>query len=439
MVSGTGVTKKINLHQSSRSRALLFVAVIAILAVAFIFADFDWYVSTYPAHTLSADETEARAAAGNPARRLAYSVIGLMGLILLAQSKTKHSDYLKLPLILIGTYFLFCFASVIWSDVPGLTVRRLLILGFCLLGIVGMIQRFSGEDLIQIALFIALAIVATGLLAEITNATFHPFAGDYRFAGTLHPNTQGGICAILVISAFSGLKRPDRGKFFYLAVFMAGLFFLLLTKSRTALLGCLFAIYVATLLSGSPGLRKILSVGLPFFFCLVAVYILLTGADIGGGLSQLLHLGRAVEDAELGSFSGRVPLWAGLMENVFERPFLGYGYNAFWTPDRIFVISSEFDWTVPNAHSVAIDVILNAGLLGGACYLFGYLLATLSVARRCIAIGTPATCFATAIAVFAVISACFESSFSEPKNFETFFALAAVGVILARPESTFDK
>jgi len=55
-----------------------------------------------------------------------------------------------------------------------------------------------------------------------------------------------------------------------------------------------------------------------------------------------------------------------VIEHIAQRPLLGYGYHGFWTPDRVYEMSLEQEWTVPNAHSTYLDVVLNTGLLGGA-------------------------------------------------------------------------
>lgn len=88
------------------------------------------------------------------------------------------------------------------------------------------------------------------------------------------------------------------------------------------------------------------------------------------------------------TFNGRTPIWSLLIDTVSKsRPWLGYGYGAFWTSDGgVHVILNTWasDLIIPesfNAHSVYLEIFANLGMLGvilyGIVYLTNFFQATI--------------------------------------------------------------
>lgn len=99
-----------------------------------------------------------------------------------------------------------------------------------------------------------------------------------------------------------------------------------------------------------------------------------------GGIIALLsiNLETAVVDI-LGKdleFNGRLPIWTLLLEKIFERPLLGYGYVGFWTSDESFYVLRN-TWangvvdsgTRFNSHNGYIEIALQLGLVGLSLYI----------------------------------------------------------------------
>jgi O-antigen ligase len=398
-----------------------------VLCVAFVSSDFDWYTSTYTFFTVSAEVDQARMDAGNPARRMAMATIGLLGATLVfLWPSPREGTFRSRTLYLLLAYIALCYASIVWSDIPTLTAKRLVIFGFCILGILGVARHMTAGDLMYMALAISLAFVAIGLLAEISLGSLRPLAGDYRFAGTLHPNGQATVCATLTIAALCIAKSANRAKVLYWFLFAAGFLLLVLTKSRNNLIGCCFAVYAASFLGGSSGLRKFLATGPPFAFCAALLTISLIGFDVGGALEKAMHMGRDTEFSDIGSMTGRVPLWKLMIEYISQQPLLGYGFQSFWTAERMMAISSELDWTVPNAHSAPIDTLLQVGLIGAICFGLGIFSCVGRLTHRCFISGTPDLIFALAMVLYALVTSVLESGFADPSRFHSFIAFSAL-------------
>lgn len=398
-----------------------------VLCAAFVASDFDWYTSTYPFFTVSAEVDQARMEAGNPARRMAMAAVGLLGVTLLLLSpRPRERNFCSRTQWLLGAYIAICFASIGWSDVPVLTAKRLVIFGLSIIGILGVVRHLSVDDLMYSALAIGFTFLSVGVLAEISLGSLQPFAGDYRFAGTVHPNGQATACATLSIAALCIANGQRRNKLLYWILFATGFLFLVLTKSRTSLAGCCFAIFAASFLGGTSGLRKFLAVAPPFVCCAAMLTVSFLGYDVGGELGQAASLGRDSEFSELGSFSGRLPLWKLLLEYVFQQPYLGYGYHSFWTAERMVAISSELYWTVPNAHSVPIDTLLQVGLIGAICFGLGILSGAGRLVRQCFINGTPASIFALSMVLYSMVTSLMESGSADPTRFHFFITVCAL-------------
>jgi exopolysaccharide production protein ExoQ len=79
------------------------------------------------------------------------------------------------------------------------------------------------------------------------------------------------------------------------------------------------------------------------------------------------------------TMTGRLPLWivAGVM--ALQRPWFGYGFDAFWLPDQTYTprIWHLLTWMPPQAHNGVLELWLELGIVGTVLFLvvFAYYLA----------------------------------------------------------------
>ena len=174
-------------------------------------------------------------AGSNWVKGAALSLIGLLGLYCLCRREGRRLQIEGLLPALMIFYLAWAAASLAWSIQPGMSARRLAVLMFCVLGALGFARQFQARDIAFMTVVILGAYLAVGIAAETALGTFRPWASGYRFAGTVHPNTQGGHLTVLCLASLclarsSGSSSARR----YWALFAVGLAFLLLTKSRTS-------------------------------------------------------------------------------------------------------------------------------------------------------------------------------------------------------------
>ncbi len=273
-------------------------------------------------------------------------------------------------LLLVGT----ALASVFWSADLGKTLDscrgllRIVLFGAYLT------TRYSLKEQMKIlawvfgigailSLAVALAIPSYGMAGRID----HPGALQGIFA---HKNILGyamAIGAILFLLTAIKDRKPN-----WLAWSGFGLTVVLtvLAYSSSALVSLLL------LLSLMP-VYQLVKQHYKLQVILLSMTCILAGSAaifIFGNLDTILVdiLGETVE------FNGRTPIWDLIVEKTLERPWLGYGYNAFWESDAgVYVIlhtwassdgAKEAVEKGFNAHSGYFEFLPQLGFLGISLY-----------------------------------------------------------------------
>ncbi|MFQ5730470.1 MAG: O-antigen ligase family protein [Planctomycetaceae bacterium] len=417
----------------------MFWLTLAVVFGAFFLADHDLSVSQSDAFTGTADEMEQQAAGGNALRRasfLAIAGLGVLGLLLPAYAERGqrgttgsgsddghrraepfaiHNPRTAIRpgvlALLIAALAGWCLLSVLWSDMPSMSLRRCIVAGCLLVGAVGIARQLSLRELVHLAWIIPAVWLAIGVSAEIRLGTFRPWSGEYRFSGTTHPNTQGLSLATMCFATFCLAREGRWKKRGYLVVCGIGLLFLVLTKSRTSFAGVLGALTLLLTMRTASGTKWSVGLFAVWSVATAALFVLLFNVDVGEQLTHLALMGRKEQSASL---TGRMPIWTVLADFVSQRPIVGYGYESFWTPDRIDAVSTELQWGIREAHSAYIDTVLSVGLVGAGLLLLTVFTGLRSAAQRYLKTGHPSFGFLFAVCVFGLINAFTESGMTMP-------------------------
>ncbi len=252
---------------------------ILVLGSVFFFVDHDLGISRYPQFAPWANSDEIIASGGNAVKGAALSLIGLLGLYFLMDKDGRKLHLRGITPALMLFFVAWAAISITWSIDPPLTARRVAVLCFYFIGALGIARQLSDRDLALAALVITTVYLAVGVAAELALGTFRPWAADYRFSGTLHPNYQGLHLMILCLAAFL-LAQVNPGacrRKWLIVLFALGFVFLLLTKSRTSLAGFLLAMSVLWFLQTTRFKRIMSVVGVSFVFLCGAVDLLAFG------------------------------------------------------------------------------------------------------------------------------------------------------------------
>ena len=297
--------------------------------------------------------------AGSGKRKAALFIFAAVGLVTFLSSKDRKINLRIVPVFLFLLLIGWALCSLLWSDNPPLTFKRLGVATCAVIGSAGCARLLKPREFLLVALFTFTAFISLSFLLDI-KAGARPWTGDYRFGGTLHPNVQASYCASLCIAAYClpvGLGKRWITKVF----FLFGLGFLFLTASRTGLFTILVALVFVFLLRLENRVRWIV---IYTFFATLALATIAYSSLNDGQRNQLtgaVLMGRTEQSKSL---SGRVPLWEELTTYAAERPFTGFGYDNFWTPNRIAAIMKSQRWAIQNSHNAYFDIVLQLGLIG---------------------------------------------------------------------------
>lgn len=392
-------------------RTLGLAGVMVFLLAAFAVIEHDTVFANAEIARIAEDEIRDnyidQLEAGNLLRQVALLSFGALGFCALLACRERPWNVqwrVAVPLLLLVTWTLL---SVGWSGQPTITSKRLVVLLCILFGCAGLARLYRPGELLLCSWLTTLAFILGALSIDVAMGGRPWEGGDYRFGGTLHPNAQAMYCGVLCLGAFT--QPIGFGKRWVLRLlFLFGAGLIVLTQSRTGLLSLVVAITLVWMLR-LPSLYKWAGIGL-LLSALATGFVLWN--SVGDGARA-----RTVDAALLGrteqskSLTGRVPLWEELIGYSSERPITGYGYEGFWTKNRIAAIMKSQNWTLQNAHNAYLEIVLQLGLVGLVLALWFLLGGVSALTEAYNLTREPGYAFAFGVVVFGMTNSLLESLF----------------------------
>ena len=262
--------------------------------------------------------------------------------------------------------------STLWSIDSGATLRRSVWLALSMAFGLYLAWRHDWKSLLNVLAggFIVLIAgsFALGLLApSIGRMTFeHPGAWSGLWT---HKNTLGGIMALgVAINAAAAIVTPERRKL-WIAFAIAAFMLVVLSTSKTALIASMLGV-------GMIGFCMIVRRGPVHMIAGLATasvaIVTITGIVLLAPDLLVAAIGRDL------TLTGRTDIWEASARFVEAKPWLGYGYYAFWLPDDgpAYWVRQAVAWQVASAHSSWLELALGVGRIGVALFAL-QLLATL--------------------------------------------------------------
>lgn len=220
--------------------------------------------------------------------------------------------------------------------------------------LVGLMRGFKISAFSSLA--IGLALPEIGIMGGIhTNGAL---IGIYP-----HRNVLAGVIAFGLVFAFAYprlLGRWALTKVAWLGLFSVVLF---MAGSSTAILAVFLAIStsIVVLALRNMGFR---SASLPF---VMGGLIIALGVAVA--VSQLPRITELL--GRTSTLSGRTTIWSGVLEAARDHPLLGAGWGAAWQEDVSVsaTVRAYTSYSVTDAHNGYLDVLVQLGFLGLACFL----------------------------------------------------------------------
>jgi exopolysaccharide production protein ExoQ len=284
--------------------------------------------------------------------------------------------------------------SVLWSVDPGMTMRRGTAYLFVMIGAVAIVETFDNDTLMR------LTSTACALSAVASIALFFTFSQGDQFRGVFaHKNMLGQAMVPGVLASLHGMKRGRQVRSLCAAAVCTTAAFMSRSSTSMLAIGTVVVVRVLGTLYAKEGMPR--AVGI--FSALALLPVLALVATDPGWMFDLLG-----KDQTL---TGRTNLWPFVIDCIAERPMLGWGYLAFWSPSnpRAGRISDAVGWSVPEAHNGILDFLVQIGVIGTALFVFLFA-RNMVLAVRCIhghakASGITLLAFLIAVALVAVSEA----------------------------------
>lgn len=391
---------------------LLFVLVIG---AGFFLVDHSLNASTYfrKVHALeteanrTADRIEAVNLVTTPMRLL----LGGLGVWCLFNAPRNNLRWGGLILFSFVMYACYLGLSVTWSVNPRFTIQKLIVFFMMSIASFGLSRWLSLHDLAKIFSVICLLYLFGGLVIEILLGNFRPHLPDYRFVGTAHPNSLAAYGTVCCLAAPVFTKRGSSVSYLTIAMVIVGIMVLLATKSRTTLAGLVFAVLATRMVTFKPNNRIFGVTILLLLFVAVGIFLSVARNSTWNSMGGAMAMGRT---EDVGSLTGRLPLWEELGTSIQKRPILGHGYLAYWEKDRIEHLYDLLGWEVPHGHNMYIDLLIDGGIVGLSLFMF-YLLVSLIVSfRRYLQHRDIGVAFVFGMLLFALVHGTGESLFKLP-------------------------
>lgn len=299
------------------------------------------------------------------------AIYGITALLILLHLREFMQLFVKHPWLWL--LLVMAIISTVWSDSPGFTVRRSMVLVASTCFGVYLAQRYTMREILRM-LYIVGILAAIGSFLVIwrlpeLGVSGGATAGDWQGCFG-QKNTLGRFMAFEVMTCGIGVL-VEKGLWRWIAVFgvLISLPLLVMSKDATAYL-----------------VSPVLLLFLPLFqytrkhsFLRMTVFLSALGATVVGIVfliiispQKILHL-----LGKNSTLSGRTDIWAMVWDKFLQKPWLGYGYSAFWMGKdgkESAGIWEALHWAVPHSHNGFLDVLVQVGAVGLLLFFVGYVI-----------------------------------------------------------------
>jgi len=391
---------------------LLFVLV---MGAGFFLVDHSFNASTYFKKVqnleLEANRTADRIQAVNLVTTPMRILLGGVGMWCLFSAPRNNLRWGGVILFSFLMYISYIGTSFGWSVSPGVTAQKFAVFIIMSVTAYGMARRLSLQDLAKMFSVVCLFYIFGGLAVEIMLGNFTPHKPDYRFVGTCHPNSLAAYGTILCLAAPVFTKPGKALSGITIALIIIGIVVLLGTKSRTTLAGLIFAVIATRFITFKPK-NRIFGVSIILLLFIGAgVFLAVARGSTFSALGDAMAMGRT---EDVGSLTGRLPLWEELLTSIEKRPIFGHGYLAYWEKERIEYLFDLFGWEIPHGHNMYLDLLIDGGIVGLCLFLFYLFVALVVSFNRYLQYRDVGVAFVFGLLLFALIHGTGESLFKLP-------------------------
>jgi O-antigen ligase len=269
-----------------------------------------------------------------------------------------------LPLALLSLLLI----SVLWSVDPRTTLTQSIEYLFVVLGAMGLAESWDSDALMDLLT----SICGLCAVASVVSLFILPQPGDFH--GIFGQKNQFGmVMAAGVLAGLHGVRIGGERRFRYAGAIALCTVVGFMSKSQTSILA-IFAFFGLDILGRlylRGGSSRIISLWLAFFCIPVVIFFsVIFFSTLTDLIFQLLG-----KDLTL---TGRTVFWPYVIDSIMEKPILGWGFSAFWSPlnpaaaqiNDAFNADNWYAFVIPNAHNTLLESLLGIGFVGTSVLIF---------------------------------------------------------------------
>ena len=307
----------------------------------------------------------AQLATGDVVNQIGFGSIGILSLFaILALVDRRVVGALLSPWWIM--LFLCAFFSASHALDTASSYKALAFTLVCIMAMLAVLVLPSGAEGYQQVLMTAsvcvLGMSYIGLIVAPNIAMHNGFSSEPEHAGLWrgiysHKNIAGPVMAGISFMGIYAFRRGARVLGGIVAV--AGLIFVANTGSKTSA-GLVPLVIFLIMVPGFFGLRK---------FASFTVFITILTTILGTvGTVVFSSLGSLREMISPGAtFTGRVEIWKFALKNIYDHPWIGFGFDSFWYSPFVYYGEKDFEATwdvhgVIHGHNGYVDIALTMGI-----------------------------------------------------------------------------
>lgn len=212
---------------------------------------------------------------------------------------------------------------------------------------------------------LALISAYVGILIDPKDALEHGYSlgtlgvrlkGVYPVQGANRIGDLGAIMSVIALARWMPMEGRCRKNCFYIFLGLFGGVSLILSQTRTAMLGCAVGAFVVLWVSRRINLRSLLTVGSALA---VVLTFIMVATPLGDTIMNFLRRGQT--DAQLGSLSGRL-LWWETAWDLYAKTPIGIGMGAF-AAEKVPILNA-IGLAGETLHSDYMETLLGMGFWG---------------------------------------------------------------------------
>ena len=264
-------------------------------------------------------------------------------------------------------------ASILWSQDPAASLQKVIYLLVTTCFGLYLVERFSPRQLMQVVMITGAIAIIGSLFLAVALPHYGIFTGRAEESSGWqgiysHKNTLGLMTMYFLAPALFLPVNGTREKFWRFLYIGSSIFLVAMSRSRGAWI--MTASLLAFALIVTVGSRLKPAERAAAYWALGVVLVVLA-ATVWALLPVIL--GALHKDMTL---TGRTTIWSVLLTSFVKRPWLGYGYAAFWVGTKGESANAIYALHWPRlgyAENGVLELALELGTVGLGLYFLAYL------------------------------------------------------------------